>query len=196
LKSALLLFCLITTAVHAESPSWVRATSFGGSGQDFALAIKVGPDNHQYVTGSFSSTAKFAHTALVSAGGTDIFLAKYRRSGELLWIVQAGGPDDDGGQALDFDRAGNVYLTGWFTNSATFGSTSGASKTVAGMGQATIFLAKYRPSGTLVWVQTGDAPFDALNNGYGVVVDALAGTVLHVWPSPGEHNVFVGEWAG
>lgn len=39
LKSALLLFCLITTAVHAESPSWVRATSFGGSGQDFALAI-------------------------------------------------------------------------------------------------------------------------------------------------------------
>jgi hypothetical protein len=176
-KSALLLFCLITTAVHAESPSWVRATSFGGSGQDFALAIKAGPDNHQYVTGSFSSTAKFAHTALVSAGGTDIFLAKYRRSGELLWVVQAGGPDDDSGQALDFDRAGNVYLTGWFTNSATFGSTSGASKTVTGMGLATIFLAKYRPSGTLVWVQTGDAPFDALNNGYGVAVDAVAGTV-------------------
>ena len=158
--------------------------------------IKVGPDNHQYVTGSFSSTAKFAHTALGSVGGTDIFLAKYRRSGELVWVVQAGGPDDDSGQALDFDRAGNVYLTGWFTNSATFGSTSGASKTVTGMGLATIFLAKYRPSGTLVWVQTGDAPFDALNNGYGVAVDAVAGTVYMSGRAQAEHNVFVGEWAG
>jgi Beta-propeller repeat len=134
LKSALLLFCLITTAVHAESPSWVRATSFGGSGQDFAWAIKVGPDNDQYVTGSFSSTAKFAHTTLVSAGSTDIFLAKYGRSGELDWIVQAGGPDVDSGQGLDFDGAGNIYLTGSFTNSATFGSTNGVTKTVTGPG--------------------------------------------------------------
>jgi len=176
LKSALALFCLITTAVHAEPPSWIRASSFGGSGNDFAWAIKVGPDDHQYVTGQFSSTAQFARTALVSAGGTDIFLAKYGRSGELLWAVRAGGPDDDSGQALAFDRAGNVYLTGWFTNSATFGSTNGATKTVTGMAVATIFLAKYRPSGALVWVQTGDSPF-ALNNGYGVAVDAAAGTV-------------------
>jgi len=150
LKSALVLFCLITTAVHAKPPSWVRATSFGGSGEDLSYAIAIGPDDQQYVTGGFSSTAQFAGTTLVSAGGKDIFLAKYRRSGDLLWIVQAGGPNDDSGQALDFDRAGNVYLTGWFTNSATFGSTSGASKTVTGTGQATIFLAKYRPSGTLV----------------------------------------------
>jgi hypothetical protein len=175
-KSALVLFCLITTAVHAEPPSWVRATSFGGSGEDLSWAIKVGPDDHQYVTGQFSSTAQFAGSTLVSAGGMDMFLAKYGRSGELLWIVQAGGPDDDTGQALAFDRAGNIYVTGWFTNSATFGATNGATKTVTGMGE-TIFLAKYRPSGALVWVQTGVAPFVELNNGLGVAVDAAAGTV-------------------
>ena len=114
LKSALVLFCLITTAAYAKDPSWVRATSSGGSGADFPFAIKVGPDHNQYVTGNFSSTAKFAHTTLVSAGGTDIFLAKYGRSGELVWIVGAGGPDADSGQDLAFDRAGNVYLTGSF----------------------------------------------------------------------------------
>ncbi len=177
LKSALLLFCLIATAVHADSPSWVRAASFGGSGQDFAWAIKVGPDNDQYVTGRFSSTAKFAHTTLVSAGSTDIFLAKYGRSGELRWIVQAGGPDVDSGQGLDFDRAGNIYLTGSFTNSVTFGSTNHVTKTVTGPG-VTIFLAKYRPSGSLVWVQTGVAPFVVeQNTGIGVAVDADASTV-------------------
>jgi len=186
LKSALVLFCLITTAVHAKPPSWVRATSFGGSGEDLSYAIAIGPDDQQYVTGGFSSTAQFAGTTLVSAGGKDIFLAKYRRSGKLLWIVQAGGPDDDSGQALALDRAGNVYLTGWFTNSATFGSTNGATKTVTGMGQATIFLAKYRSSGALVWVQTGDAPFDALNNGYGVAVDAVAGTVYMTGRAQGD----------
>src|SRR6202035_2908510 len=176
LKSALVLFCLITTAVHAEPPSWGRATSFGGSGEDLSWAIKVGPDDHQYVTGGFSSTAQFAGTTLVSAGGMDMFLAKYGRSGELLWIVQAGGPDDDTGQALAFDGAGNIYLTGWFTNSATFGSANGATETLTGMGE-TIFLAKYCPSGALVWVQTGVAPFVELNNGLGVAVDAAAGTV-------------------
>jgi hypothetical protein len=184
LKLALMLFCLITTAVHAESPSWVHATSFGGGGEDFAWAIEVGPDNYQYVTGSFSSTAKFAHTTLVSAGSTDIFLAKYARSGELVWIVQAGGPDVDSGQSLAFDRDGNVYLTGLFTNSATFGSTNGATKTATGTG-LTIFLAKYRPSGALVWVQTGVAPFVEQNNGIGVAVDAAAGTVYITGASQG-----------
>jgi hypothetical protein len=176
LKIVLVLFCLITTAARAKDPSWIHVHSFGGSGDDFAWAIKVGPDDHQYVTGQFSSTTQFAHTTLVSAGGTDIFLAKYGRSGELRWIVRAGGVGDDSGQALDFDRAGNVYLTGWFTNSATFGSTDGATTTVTGTAQATIFLAKYRPSGALIWVQTGDST-SALNNGYGVAIDAAAGTV-------------------
>ena len=176
LKSALVLFCLITSAAHAEPPSWVRATSSGGGGDDLSYAVKVGPHNHQYVTGQFSSTAEFANTTLVSAGGLDIFLAKYGRSGELLWIVQAGGPDDDAGQELAFDSEGNIYLTGWFTNSATFGSTNGATETLTGI-SVTIFLAKYRPSGALVWVQTGVAPYGELNNGYGVAVDAAAGTV-------------------
>ena len=178
LKSALVLFCLITTAAYAKDPSWVRATSSGGSGADFPFAIKVGPDHNQYVTGNFSSTAKFAHTTLVSAGGTDIFLAKYGRSGELVWIVGAGGPDDDSGQDLAFDGAGNIYLTGSFTNSATFGSTNGATKTVTGTG-ITIFLAKYHSSGALVWVQTGTAPFAQQNNptSLGVAVNAAAGTV-------------------
>ena len=176
LKSVLVLSCLIATAAYAKDPTWVRAVSSGGSGADFAFAVKVGPDNNQYVTGNFSSTAKFAHTTLVSAGSTDIFLAKYGRSGDLLWIVQAGGPGDDSGLSLDFDRDGNIYLTGSFTTTSTFGSTSGATKTVTGTG-ITVFLAKYRPSGALVWVQTGVAPFVEQNVGIGVAVDTAAGMV-------------------
>jgi hypothetical protein len=178
LKWALALVCLITTTAFAGTPQWVAATSAGGTGNDFSYAVKVGPDNRQYVTGNFSGTATFGSTTLTSAGGQDIFLAKYAGPGDLLWIVQSGGASDDRGQALAFDGAGNVYLTGMFTNSATFGSTAGSTITVTGNG-ITLYLAKYSCSGVLKWVQTGVAQYAAQNNpvGSGVAVNATAGTV-------------------
>jgi hypothetical protein len=182
LKIVLVLFCLITTAARAKDPSWIHAHSFGGSGDDFAWRIKVGPDNHEYVTGSFSGTVQFGHTTLVSLGSTDIFLAKYGHSGEPFWVVGAGGPTFDGGPSNDsgkdlaFDRAGNIYLTGSFIDNATFGSTDGATKTLQGLGPTT-FLAKYRPTGVLVWVQIGlVAPFRD-NYAFGVAVNADTGSV-------------------
>lgn len=186
LQLAAALLCLTTIAASAEAPHWVRAITSSGSGNacdanrcdDIAYAVKVGPDGEQYVTGSFSGTVQFAGTTLVSAGGLDIFLAKFGRSGALRWIVQAGGVEDDSGLDLALDRAGNIYLTGGFTDAATFGSTNGATRTVTGTGP-TIFLAKYHPSGAVVWVQTGVAPFAQQNNpiGLGVAVNASAGTV-------------------
>src|SRR5271165_4533162 len=106
LKWALVFFTLIATAAFAKTPSWVAATSAGGTGADFSYAVKVGPDNHQYVAGSFSGTAAFGSTTLTSVGGQDIFLAKYAGPGDLLWIVQAGGSSDDSGQEIAFDGAG------------------------------------------------------------------------------------------
>lgn len=186
LQLAVVLFCLTTIGAYAETPSWVRAITSRASGDacnvnrcdDIAFAVKVGPDGDQYVTGSFSGTLQFAGTTLVSAGGLDIFLAKLGRSGKLLWIAQSGGVGDDSGLDLALDGTGNIYLTGGFTDAATFGSTNGARRTVTGTGP-TIFLAKYHPSGALVWVQTGVAPFAQQNNptSLGVAVNAATGTV-------------------
>src|SRR5450631_584727 len=118
---ALMLVCFSSTAAMAWPP-WASATSSGGNGYTFAEAIKVAPNGDYYVTGQFSGTAKFALTTLVSAGGADIFLAKYAASGKLIWIVRSGGTEDDAGVGLALDKAGDVYLTGGFTDSAIFGS--------------------------------------------------------------------------
>ncbi|HXZ32151.1 MAG TPA: hypothetical protein VEH30_07710 [Terriglobales bacterium] len=187
LKTLLILFCGMTIAAYAEPPSWVRAITTQGSGNgcdtnqcdDMSQAIKIGNDGSLYVTGRFSGTINFGGTTLVSAGGLDIFLAKYGRSGNLLWIVQAGGTGDDGGTDLDLDSAGNIYVTGGFTVSAVFGSTDGKNQTITGGGLgSTTFLAKYTPSGALVWVQTGIATCGGtVNNGFGVAVDRTADTV-------------------
>jgi hypothetical protein len=142
------------------------------------------------VTGAFSTTGHFpskpssASKPLASEGGTDSFLAKYSSSGVLEWLLRMGGPGDDEGFDIGFDAARNVYVTGMFTNSATFQGIHSSTKTVTGSGQ-TIFLAKYTPSGVLAWVQTGTA-FTTANSGYGVAVEPVTGSVYVTGVSQGD----------
>ena len=42
----------------------------------------------------------FGGKSLTSAGGSDIFLAKYECNGQLLWVLQAGGSGDDAANDL------------------------------------------------------------------------------------------------
>jgi hypothetical protein len=196
---------LLITPLYAHSPAWTSASSFGGGGSNIGQAVKVDREGNRYVTGAFSATAYFplraapetdgeyrtkppatAHRSLTSDGGTDVFLAKYDRFGKLIWLAQAGGPEDDEGFDLDFDAAGNIYVTGVFTDNATFRGSSGTEKAVTGGPGQTIFLAKYRPSGVLDWVQTGTAEYDASNNGYGVAVEPFTGSVYVTGVSQGE----------
>jgi beta-propeller repeat-containing protein len=160
-----------------HTPTWTRAESFGGSGPDSGSAVKVDARGNRYVTGGFSLTARFGNKTLASAGGTDIFLAKFGRSGELRWLLRAGGPGDDVGNDIALDREGNIYLAGSFTDSATFPSVDGPAKTVTGAGE-TIFLAKYDPAGKLTWVQTGVSFFGGQNEAFGVAVNPATGTVF------------------
>ena len=178
LKAIFVLFLLTSGQVLAQSaPTWTRAESFGGSGSDDGHAVKVDADGNRYVTGDFSGSARFGERVLDSAGGKDIFLVKFGRAGSLRWLLRAGGAGDDVAQDIAFDRAGNIYVTGSFTGSAMFQSIHGPATSVTGVGQ-TIFLAKYRPSGTLAWVQTGTVASDVANNeGFGVAVDPTTGTV-------------------
>jgi hypothetical protein len=181
--SILVLFSLSSFAAGESfqktnhTPKWTRAMSFGGSGADSGSAVKADTRGNRYVTGGFSLTAKFGNKTLASAGGTDIFLAKFGPSGELRWVLQAGGPGDDVGHDIAFDREQNIYLTGSFTGSATFPSVNGPTKSVTGVG-LTVFLAKYDPSGKLDWVQTGVAPFNGQNEGFGVAINPASGAVF------------------
>ena len=173
-----------------SSPDWSLAYRFGGAGADIGQAVKVDRDGNSYVTGAFSAAGHFpsqpvsAGKSLTSEGGTDSFLAKYGPSGNLKWLIQMGGPGDDEGFDVGFDAARNVYVAGVFTDSATFQGINGSGRTVTGTGQ-TIFLAKYTPSGVLSWVQTGTA-FNASNNGYGVAVEPVTGSVYVTGVSQGD----------
>lgn len=166
----------VCNLAYAAGPSWVQAIRAGGSGSDLGNAVKADQSGNQYVTGSFSASAQFGSQTLSSQGGADIFLAKYGSGGKLLWVVQAGGSGDDIGFDVAVGGAGNVYVTGKITDTASFQSLNGLSKTVMGVGE-TIFLAKYSSSGTLLWVQTGIAGFSN-NEGFGLAIQPLTGMVF------------------
>jgi hypothetical protein len=171
------LFATVFSArtAYAQAPPFGRAIKFGGAGSDPLTVVRVDRRNNKYVAGDFSGTSTFGTTTFTSAGGTDGFVVKYRSDGSFGWAVQIGGGGYD--QALDmgFDGNENVFVSGTFTDGAIFGSIHGTSKTVSGSGN-NIFLAKYDPSGTLLWVQTGLSG-GGNNEGFGIAVNPASGVV-------------------
>jgi hypothetical protein len=125
---------------------WARKLG-GGTKSDKGLGISLFGSS-VYVTGKFVSTGNFAGTTLASAGGADIFVAKYTSDGVFQWVRRAGGTGNDEGYAIANDAVGNLYVTGYFSSTAGFSGQNLTSK-----GGTDIFIAKYNSSGSLVWVK-------------------------------------------
>ena len=72
------------------------------------------------VTGAFAGASTFddgagaTFSTETSAGGTDIFLAKYSGTGGVAWVTRAGGDSayGDKGRGVATDGSGNTFVTG------------------------------------------------------------------------------------
>lgn len=134
-------------------------------------SIACDPSGNILVTGSFAGTNTLGSTALISAGLSDMFLAKYDSAGNLLWARRAGGASYDEGRGVATDGAGNAYVTGLFQGVASFGNSN-----LTSSGQSDVFVAKYDPAGTLAWVQrAGGNDFD---ESHAIVLDAATNIYL------------------
>ena len=130
------------------SPSFLWAQRGGGATNTQAQAVALDRSGNVIVTGFFMGTCAIGNTNLVSNGLEDIFVAKYDPGGNFLWARQAGGSGYDEGRGVATDSSGNIYVTGLFQSSAAFGPTN-----LSSSGQSDIFIAKYDPSGSLLWAR-------------------------------------------
>ena len=89
---------------------------------------------------------------------------------QWLWAVGAGGTGGDAGESIEIDSQGNQYVTGYFSDTVTFGS-----QTLSSNGDLDIFVAKLDPSGNWLWAaQAGgtdrdcgfDISLDSAGNAY------------------------------
>ena len=77
-------------------------------------------------------------------GTSDIFVARYDQSGDLVWAGQAGGTEQDQGLDIARDGVGAIYVTGRFTDKATFGLGESKETVLTSPGRdRDMFVAKY-----------------------------------------------------
>lgn len=92
------------------------ATYYGGSGDDEGLNIDLDNYENIYLVGKTTSTdsigTETAHQS-IHGGGTDGFVARFGRYGELIWDSYIGGSGDDVATSCFADDFGNVAVVGY-----------------------------------------------------------------------------------
>ena len=156
----------IFVAKMDENGNWLWATQAGGYDLDRGNGIIIDDIGNCYVTGLFRNTATFGSYTLTSSETIDIFVAKMDMNGNWLWATQAGSSDLDVGEAITIDNAGNCYVTGYFGETATFGS-----HTLTSSEDSDIFVAKMDENGNWQWAtQAGGSDWDV---GNGIAIDDI-----------------------
>lgn len=155
---------------------WAR--QLGGAANEVPGKVAVDAGGNVYVTGEFGDSTSIEGTKLVSAGGTDVFLASFDPKGDLRWAKALGGPGDDGANGVGADAEGHVYVAGYFEDQAKIG----APKALSSVGQADIFVASFDgKDGAYRWSKAFGSPTNDIATDLGargsriVVTGALAG---------------------
>jgi len=104
------------------NPLW--ANSMGGSGTDGTYGASWSPTGALYVMGIFTGTASFGGQSKTSAGGTDVFVARYEATGALNWVERCGGPNNESGAGVAAGTNGTLFVGGQFSDTAQFGQLS------------------------------------------------------------------------
>ncbi|MCD6017338.1 MAG: hypothetical protein K0S53_459 [Bacteroidetes bacterium] len=130
----------------------------GGYYSEKALGVTHDNSGNVYMCGYYKDTCTFGGTTTIyGAGDSDMFLAKYDANGTFQWVRKAGGPGRDEMKNIKCDANGNVYVCGFYSNGAVFGSQT---YSVSSGSYYDAFVAKYSSSGNLDWVTTAGGDYD------------------------------------
>lgn len=147
----------IFLAKYDPNGNVIWAKSAGGGSYDMASSVTTDPAGNVYLTGSFwSSTITFGNFTLTnnSTNHLDFYIVKYNSSGEVLWAKSAVGTNDDGGNSVSADNAGNIYVAVEFNSpSITFGNIT-INNTVTNLTQDVVVV-KYDSAGNVIWAKSG-----------------------------------------
>jgi hypothetical protein len=94
----------------------------GSAQTDYGLGITADAAGNCYVTGELSDGAEFlGHT--IRTGERDLYAAKFADDGALRWLRTGGGPKSDLSYCIALGTRGNIFLSGAFAGTATYGRT-------------------------------------------------------------------------
>lgn len=130
---------------------WVRQGG-GPVGTDRPYGVTMGPDGRVAVAGEFRGTATWEGSSLTSMTdpgtgqpSSDVFVASYTSTGALQWLKQGRAKYADRAIDVTFNGAGDLYVTGQFSDTITFDQTHVNAQLNAS------FLVKFNGTGQEVW---------------------------------------------
>jgi hypothetical protein len=177
----------IFVAKYDVSGNLLWARSAGGIDYEKSTSVAYDNSGNVYICGLYCGIVTFGGSTTInctSSGVADIFIAKYDANGNFQWVQHAGSNGRDEAKSIKCDAAGNVYVTGMYSNGCQFGSQTLSTYNGPWFD---IFLAKYDSNGNLQWVKTAGGDYDDV--GWGVTMDN-AGKIYIT----GEYNAYNFEY--
>ncbi len=163
---------LLSTSLHAATPTFEWVAAGGGAKNDKTRAATFDREGNVFLAGETTDDGTFGDLKRTGLGSTDFFLAKVSPDGKFLWVRSLGGSLVDRGYGVATDAAGNAYVTGHYQS--TDAQANG--QTLPNAGDYDIFIAKYDTSGALIWLKTaGGKGYDY---GHGIAVDSKGDIVV------------------
>lgn len=185
---------------------WVK--QIGGTSLERAHAITVDAPGNIYVTGDFFDFAVDFDPGpgtynLPNSGTGDIFVMKLDPAGDFVWARQMGGINNEQGNCIAVDAAGNVYTSGHFLGPGDYDPGPGVF-TLSSISNTAIFISKLDASGNFVWAKqfSGTVSDPMVNNGSSLAIDAaqnlyITGGFVNTVdfdPGPGTRNLTSAGW--
>ena len=149
----------------------VWAHELGYSGISRAYGVTVDSTGNTLIVGTFDACLYLGAIGcgMATAGGQDVYIAKYDAAGTFKWAKKYGDANHQSGKSIATDSAGNILVAGDFKGTIAFGGTTLTDSGVNG----DMFVAKLDASGNSAWAHRyggsqvdtlGKVAFDASGN--------------------------------
>ncbi|NQW29813.1 MAG: T9SS type A sorting domain-containing protein [Ignavibacteria bacterium] len=132
------------------------AKRFGNPEDDANIYATCDKDGKLLVTGEMKLTMTFDQTSLVANGQqeSDMFVCRMAKDGTIELLKGFGGVFTEVGLGIVGDVRGGIFVTGYFTETGSFGGT-----VVSSVGGRDGFIAKITSAGILEWVRSFGGPY-------------------------------------
>ncbi|NUP08300.1 MAG: hypothetical protein HOW73_19795 [Polyangiaceae bacterium] len=138
----------------------------GGTLNDELADVVRMPDNGVAVSGRFEGTINLGGQNLVSAGGDDMFVARFDSLGNHLWSKRFGDSNDNSGGSLAAAPNGDLIMAGALSTNLSFGGT-----TINVAGGSDGYVVRFDPNGAHLWTRAIQSTSDEFAAAAGVLSD-------------------------
>ena len=168
--------------LFAQQANFEWAKQMGSPYTDNGQSITVDAHGNVYTVGYFYGIVDFDPGTSVynlsANGSTDTFIQKLDSNGNFLWAKNIEGSDQNHGNSIVLDISGNIYITGYFEETADFDPGINVYN-LTSAGDKDVFILKLDTNGDFIWAkQMGGAHLDS---GHSITLDQSGNIYTTGW---------------